>query len=35
MSNQKRFYLTLVLIAVSSALVIEGLARIVHLVIVG
>lgn len=35
MSTRKQFYLTLALITAGSLLIIEVLARVVHLIIVG
>ncbi len=35
MSSRKQFYCLLAVITVGSVLVIEGLARLVHLIIVG
>lgn len=35
MNNRKRFYLMLVLICAGSMLLIEALARLVHLIVVG
>ncbi len=35
MNNQKQFYFVLALLSLGSALIIEVLARLVHLLIVG
>ncbi|CAH0152637.1 hypothetical protein SRABI13_00572 [Erwinia aphidicola] len=35
MNNRKQFYFTLVLITIGSLLIIEVLARMVHLIVVG
>ncbi len=35
MNNRKQYYFTLVLITIGSLLIIEVLARMVHLIVVG